>query len=325
MRDLARRVLAALLAGLLPASSLAASSTIPNLPPCPPGWDHTKWVDPNVTSPKYVVGRIIAKHPHTPNGLKAAIPEIEKAFPGSKHIDDNSDDKADIPCVGIIDLVVAADGPDVGTAWAWQVVQDKCGACTPRLCTPMPPETNGPGGGAANVPVPPQGAAVKAAVAGAPDAVALQQDPKKCGSGEYLERVVAELRRKDPKFGFNCVNPGAQCIRTSRDSVAYYYGTDAPYEGARNVKVIKVIKGRCTAQAAPAWEVLTIDGAWTNRGRHMTGDSGSCTWSNARECVDGMSFDIRTPNGDCAGDNPGDGFQRRPELPNGWVRPLGPC
>lgn len=42
-----------------------------------PGWDATKWNDPNHKTPKYVIGRILAKYPPSAAGLQQAKAEIE--------------------------------------------------------------------------------------------------------------------------------------------------------------------------------------------------------------------------------------------------------
>jgi hypothetical protein len=97
-------------------TSSTGSSTDP-LPPCPPGWDSQKWVDPTHTTPKYVVGRILAKYPPTPAGLQAAMPEIQNAMPGTTL---DGDDTLNIPNVGYIDVGVAF-GAGGGVGWDWQV------------------------------------------------------------------------------------------------------------------------------------------------------------------------------------------------------------
>lgn len=42
-----------------------------------PGWDPNKWNDQTHTTAKYVIGRILSKYPHTPEGLQQAKAEIE--------------------------------------------------------------------------------------------------------------------------------------------------------------------------------------------------------------------------------------------------------
>jgi len=124
------------LALALAASMAARAQTAPQLPPVPPGWDACKWSDPAHQTPKYVVGRIVASYRPSPSGLAAALPTINALYPGSA-ITQPFGDKVDIPCVGLIDLVVNSGGaqnPDSGDSWAWQVVTDKCGACNPNQC-----------------------------------------------------------------------------------------------------------------------------------------------------------------------------------------------
>ncbi|HVT47963.1 MAG TPA: EF-hand domain-containing protein [Vicinamibacterales bacterium] len=98
-------------------SSSSTGSSTDALPPCPPGWDSEKWVDPTHTTPKYVVGRILAKYPPTPAGLQAALPEIQSAMPGTTL---DGDDTLNIPNVGYIDVGVAF-GAGGGVGWDWQV------------------------------------------------------------------------------------------------------------------------------------------------------------------------------------------------------------
>jgi hypothetical protein len=96
-------------------SSTGSSSSA--LPPCPPGWDSQKWVDPTHTTPKYVVGRILAKYPPTPAGLQDALPEVQAAMPGTTL---DGDDTLNIPNVGYIDVGVAFSAGG-GVGWDWQV------------------------------------------------------------------------------------------------------------------------------------------------------------------------------------------------------------
>lgn len=87
------------------------------LPPCPAGWDAAKWVNPDHKTPKYVVGRILARFPPTPDGLTQALPEIQKAMPGTTRI---GDDKLNIPDVGIVDVGLSF-GIGGGVGWWWGV------------------------------------------------------------------------------------------------------------------------------------------------------------------------------------------------------------
>jgi hypothetical protein len=87
------------------------------LPPCPGGWDPVKWTNPNHNTPKYVVGRILWRFPPTPDGLTQAMPEIQKAMPGTTRV---GDDKLNIPDVGIVDVGVAF-GIGGGVGWGWGI------------------------------------------------------------------------------------------------------------------------------------------------------------------------------------------------------------
>lgn len=87
------------------------------LPPCPGGWDPVKWTNPDHNTPKYVIGRILWRFPPTPDGLTQALPEIQKAMPGTTRV---GDDKLNIPDVGIVDVGVAF-GIGGGVGWGWGV------------------------------------------------------------------------------------------------------------------------------------------------------------------------------------------------------------
>jgi hypothetical protein len=80
----------------------------------PAGWDATKWNDPNHQTPKYGVGRILSTFPPTVEGLKAAMPDIERAYPGTTF---NGKDKITVPGVGPVDVLEAAG--QGGKAWRW--------------------------------------------------------------------------------------------------------------------------------------------------------------------------------------------------------------
>ena len=116
--------LVGLLQATSPAGTFGTSSPTPltspvdtPLPPCPSGWDSAKWVNPNHNTPKYVVGRILAKFPPTPDGLTQALPEVQKAIPGTTRV---GDDKLDIPDVGIVDVGLSF-GIGGGVGWWWGV------------------------------------------------------------------------------------------------------------------------------------------------------------------------------------------------------------
>ena len=105
----------------------------------PAGWNDCKWNDPQMRTPKYVVGRILARFPHNANGLERALPEIQRAYPGSRILPGRGDILY-IPCVGAIDVIVAAghgpNGRDEGTAWWWGADEDseECDQCSPNIC-----------------------------------------------------------------------------------------------------------------------------------------------------------------------------------------------
>ena len=89
----------------------------------PAGWDQTKWANPSHTTPKYVVGRILSGYPDTPEGLQAAMPQIQQAFPGATMA---GRDSINIPGIGIVDVGVGfAQGG--GQGWAWQPDSDMAG------------------------------------------------------------------------------------------------------------------------------------------------------------------------------------------------------
>lgn len=102
-----------------------------------PGWDQTKWADPNQQTPKYAVGRILSQFPTTGAGLSAAIPEIQKAYPGTTF---DGKDKLNIPGVGTIDVLVGAG--EGGKAWQW-------GALTGPDGKPLADQAAGATGGGA--------------------------------------------------------------------------------------------------------------------------------------------------------------------------------
>jgi hypothetical protein len=77
-------------------------------PQAMPGWDQTKWADPAHQSPKYVVGRILSQYPQTTDGLKQAMGEIQKAYPGAQQ---TGEDTLSIPGVSTsVDVVKAGGG-----------------------------------------------------------------------------------------------------------------------------------------------------------------------------------------------------------------------
>lgn len=82
----------------------------------PSGWDQTKWDDPNHTSTKYVVGRILAKYPPTVQGLQQAFAEIKAQFPGASF--NGKDTLSGLPgTAGPVDVLMNASSG--GSGWWW--------------------------------------------------------------------------------------------------------------------------------------------------------------------------------------------------------------
>lgn len=84
----------------------------------PAGWEQSNWDNPNMQTPKYAIGAILNKYPPTVNGLKAAMAEIQQAYPGTEAV---SFDKINVPGVGLIDVGGAFDpnNPDAEGKWWW--------------------------------------------------------------------------------------------------------------------------------------------------------------------------------------------------------------
>jgi len=100
-----------------PGTTPMTSSALPGVLP---GWDQTKWNDPSRTSPKYVIGRILAKYPPTVQGLQQAQAELQQAFPGLSF---NGKDTLTIPGAGdagqALTIDVLQNAGNGGTAWQW--------------------------------------------------------------------------------------------------------------------------------------------------------------------------------------------------------------
>lgn len=101
------------------------------LPPVLAGWDGTKWANQSHQTHKYKIGRILAKYPPTVEGLKQALPEIQRAYPGAK-----------ILGLGDLDLGLGEDPVDVlrgashgGSAWQWLTTDEAKagGGVAPRM------------------------------------------------------------------------------------------------------------------------------------------------------------------------------------------------
>lgn len=266
---------------------------------CLAGWDCCKWNDQDHQTPKYVVGRIIAAFPHTPAGLKQALPVINAVYPGTEILPGKGD-KVRIPCVGVVDLIVAAG--EGGKAWWWGAdsAGNECGKCRPNRCEEVSKTKkcgggsggagvaagtgagvggagSGFGGSAANcggVKVPDRKSVVVQTANDHPDEWSAKLNPKEdeCrADSRYLDLVVDNLRREDRRWGFNCKR--GDCNNPSHDVVAYYFGQGEPYEGAPQVMLVDMIMSTCAPDARPGWLPLEFgEGAgWTSKGRFASG------------------------------------------------------
>lgn len=93
------------------------------------GFDMVKMDDANHTSFKYQIGRILQNYANTAEGLQQALPEIQKLVPGAKIVGSKGDkidfgdyDDPKSGRIGIVDVILAAGGPEKGLAWTWQPV-----------------------------------------------------------------------------------------------------------------------------------------------------------------------------------------------------------
>jgi len=120
------------------------STPSPYAPQAMSGWDQNKWADPAVTTPKYVVGRILSNYPTTPQGIQQAMPAILKAFPNATF---NGKDILTIPGMGSVDILVGATSTG-GTGWAWQPTTDENGNPLPSDGSASWAGGDGGGGGA---------------------------------------------------------------------------------------------------------------------------------------------------------------------------------
>jgi hypothetical protein len=95
----------------------APAYTPPQAGAVPAGWDATKWNDPNHQTPKYGVGRILSNFPPTVEGLTAAFPDIQKAYPGATF---DGKDKVTIPGVNNGKPIDVLEGASKGgVKWRW--------------------------------------------------------------------------------------------------------------------------------------------------------------------------------------------------------------
>jgi hypothetical protein len=79
-----------------------------------PGWDNTKWKDPNHQTPKYVVGRLLQDIPPRTENMAMAMQRIQAAYPGARQIGPGD---VSIPGVGSVDILQSAGAG--GKAWQW--------------------------------------------------------------------------------------------------------------------------------------------------------------------------------------------------------------
>lgn len=260
----------------------------PQAPACLSGWDCCKWNDVAHQTPKYVVGRIIANYPHTPAGLKQALPLINTMYPGTTILAGKGD-VVHIPCVGTVDLIVGAGNG--GEAWWWGASEggNECNKCKPNRCEAVSQSVKCKSGmaltaagkdvtsntyGCAGVKVPNRLSVVQQTANDNPEAWKgkLNPDEAACrADSRYLDLVVDNLRREDKRWGYNCKR--GNCNDPSHDVVAYYFGTGEPYEGAPQVMLVDMITGTCDPGAHPGWLVLPFgEGAgWTSKGRFPSG------------------------------------------------------
>jgi len=271
---------------------------------CLSGWDCCKWNDPAHQTPKYVVGRIIYAFPHTPAGLKQALPTINAIYPGTEILPGKGD-KVHIPCVGVVDLIVAAG--EGGKSWWWgaDAAGHECNKCKPNRCEDVsksrkcgdPSAGAGPGAGTgagageagsgyggaaancAGVQVPNRLSVVQQTAADNPDAWSAKLNPKEMEEcrpdSRFIDLVVDNLRREDQRWGFNCKR--GNCNDPSHDVIAYYFGQGKPYEGAPQVMLVDMIQNTCAPNAQPSWQVLEANfgngsgAGWTSKGRFASG------------------------------------------------------
>lgn len=94
------------------------------------GFDYYKMIDKSVTTTKYTIGRILQGFPNTPEGLRQALPDLQKVVPGVKIVGGDKGDKLDFggyvnkegQKIGVIDVIEAATETS-GKAWQWLPVE----------------------------------------------------------------------------------------------------------------------------------------------------------------------------------------------------------
>ena len=76
-----------------------------------------------------------------------------------------------------------------------------------------------------------------------------------CTSFYFLDKVIKALRAEDVNFGYSCKE--GDCESISRDSIAFYKGSQNAQKDLSNVFVIKVIDHICEEDTNPsaAWDI----------------------------------------------------------------------
>lgn len=107
----------------------------------PAGFDQAKWMDPTHDTPKYAVTRIIGQYGNSPDGVRAALPEIQAKYPGTTF---NGTDLLSIPGVGNIDVIGNAGGTN-NAQWLDQGAA--AAPASPVTTSTAGPLEGGPSGG----------------------------------------------------------------------------------------------------------------------------------------------------------------------------------
>lgn len=92
----------------------------PSAATAPAGFDAVKWANPEYTTPKYAVSRIISKYGSTAEGLRAALPEIQQQFPQARIVGQDTLDFGDTEYrgqrLGRVDVIQDVGGKNL-PAW----------------------------------------------------------------------------------------------------------------------------------------------------------------------------------------------------------------
>jgi hypothetical protein len=111
------------------AAATPAATTALDIPTRPAvgtmaGFDYYKMIDKSgCTTVKYTVGRILQGFPNTPEGLRQALPDLQKFVPGLKIVGNDKLDFGEYVSkegqrIGVIDVIEAAT-ETTGKAWQW--------------------------------------------------------------------------------------------------------------------------------------------------------------------------------------------------------------